>query len=152
MAVSIWIIKVAFDIYKESNIEMMDGVKDTNIYDKIFLSVEEVDGAYNPHRIRVRKISEFYLIALDIEVDKDTKVSEAHLIAKQLKTGSSINIDNIFDILVHIEPLGNIEGDESVGISKENMHLKRGSRPFHESWIFDITFQAIGPNHLKPVG
>ena len=40
---------------------------------------------YNPHRIRVRKIAELYLIALDIEVDKDTKVSDAHLIAKQVE-------------------------------------------------------------------
>lgn len=121
LAVSLWIIKVAYDIYKESNLEMMDGVKDTTIYDKIFLSVEEVSGAYNPHRIRVRKISELYLIALDVEVDKDKKVSEAHLIAKQVEDRLKHNIDNIFDILVHIEPLGNIEGDESVGISKENL-------------------------------
>jgi cation diffusion facilitator family transporter len=126
MAVSIWIIKVAFDIYKESNLEMMDGLKDTTIYNKIFQSVEEVEGAYNPHRIRVRKISELFLIALDIEVDKDTKVSDAHLIAKQVEIRLKVNIDNIFDILIHIEPLGNVEGDESVGISKENLNLKSG--------------------------
>jgi cation diffusion facilitator family transporter len=124
MAVSIWIIKVAFDIYKESNLEMMDGLKDTTIYDKIFQSVDEVEGAYNPHRIRVRKIAELYLIALDIEVDKDTTVSSAHLIAKDVENKLKMNIDNIFDILVHIEPLGNIEGDESVGISKENLNFK----------------------------
>jgi len=126
MVVSIWIIKVAFDIYKESNLEMMDGLKDTNIYSKIFQSVEEVEGAFNPHRIRVRKIAELYLIALDIEVDKDTKVSDAHLIAKQVENRLKVNIDNIFDILIHIEPLGNIEGDELVGISKDNLHLKTG--------------------------
>jgi cation diffusion facilitator family transporter len=126
MAVSVWIIKVAFDIYKESNMEMMDGVKDTTIYNKIFQSVEEVEGAHNPHRIRVRKISELYLIALDIEVDKDTRVSEAHLIAKAVENQLKHNIDNIFDILVHIEPLGNVEGDESIGISKEHMHFKHG--------------------------
>jgi cation diffusion facilitator family transporter len=129
MAVSIWIIKVAFDIYKESNLEMMDGLKDTTIYDKIFQSVDEVEGAHNPHRIRVRKIAELYLIALDIEVDKDTTVSDAHLLAKEVENRLKINIDNIFDILVHIEPLGNIEGDESVGMSKENLNLKTNFKP-----------------------
>jgi cation diffusion facilitator family transporter len=128
MVVSIWIIKVAFDIYKESNLEMMDGLKDTTIYHKIFQSVEEVEGAFNPHRIRVRKIAELYLIALDIEVDQDAKVSEAHLIAKEVENRLKHHIDNIFDILVHIEPLGNVEGDESVGISKENLNLKSGVR------------------------
>jgi cation diffusion facilitator family transporter len=128
LAVSIWIIKVAFDIYKESNLEMMDGLKDTTIYNKIFRSVQEVEGAHNPHRIRVRKIAELYLIALDVEVDKETKVSEAHMIAKQVENRMKQNIDNIFDILVHIEPLGNIEGDESVGISIENLNLNKGSK------------------------
>lgn len=128
MAVSVWIIKVAFDIYKESNLEMMDGLKDTSIYDKIFQSVEEVEGAYNPHRIRVRKIAELYLIALDIEVDKDSKVSDAHLIAKKVENQLKTNIDNIFDILVHIEPLGNVEGDESIAISKENLNIKSGNK------------------------
>jgi cation diffusion facilitator family transporter len=129
LAVSLWIIKIAFDIYRESNLEMMDGLKDTTIYNQIFKSVEEVEGAYNPHRIRVRKISELYLIALDIEVDKDKKVSEAHLIAKQVENRLKHNIENIFDILVHIEPLGNQESDELTGISKENLNPKPGCKP-----------------------
>ncbi len=129
LAVSLWIIKVAFDIYRESNLEMMDGLKDTTIYDQIFKSVEEVEGAYNPHRIRVRKIAELYLIALDIEVDKDKKVSEAHLIAKQVENRLKHNIENIFDILVHIEPLGNQESDELEGISIEHLNPKPGCKP-----------------------
>ena len=83
----------------------------------------------DPHRIRVRKIAELYLIALDIEVDKDTTVSDAHLLAKEVENRLKINIDNIFDILIHIEPLGNIEGDESVGMSKENLNLKTNFKP-----------------------
>ncbi len=128
LLVSIWIIKVAFEIYKESNLEMMDGLKDTTIYDKVFQSVDEVEGAYNPHRIRIRKISELYLIALDIEVNQDIKVSDAHLIAKHVENRLKMNIDNIFDILIHVEPLGNVEGDESVGISKENLVPKKNPK------------------------
>jgi len=121
LLVSLWIIKEAFGIYRESNLEMMDGVKDTKVYFKIIKSVEEVEGAHNPHRIRVRNIANLVLIALDIEVDQNIKVKDAHDIAKEVENRLKHNIDNIFDILVHVEPLGNIEQDESFGISKDNI-------------------------------
>ncbi len=129
LLVSLWIIKEAFGIYRESNLEMMDGVKDTKVYFKIIKSVEEVTGAHNPHRIRVRNIANLVLIALDIEVDQDIKVKEAHDIAKEVENRLKQNIDNIFDILMHVEPLGNIEQDESFGISKENINDNSPSLP-----------------------
>jgi len=121
LLVSLWIIKEAFGIYRESNLEMMDGVKDTKVYFKIIKSVEAVEGAFNPHRIRVRNIANLWLIALDIEVDQYISVKEAHEIARKVECSIKMNIENIFDILVHIEPLGNIEKDESFGISKDNI-------------------------------
>lgn len=130
LAVSLWIIKEAFGIYRESNLEMMDGVKDTTVYGKIISAVEEIKGAHNPHRIRVRNIAHLYIIALDIEVDKNIRVIEAHEIAKKVELNMKTKIDNIFDILVHIEPLGNIEQDEQFGISIDN--LKR-EKPYQKS-------------------
>ncbi|MCD4684045.1 MAG: cation diffusion facilitator family transporter [Bacteroidales bacterium] len=129
LLVSLWIIKEAFGIYRESNLEMMDGVKDTNIYFKIIKSVDDVEGAHNPHRIRVRNIANLLLITLDIEVDQNIKVSVAHDIAKHVENMLKKNIDNIFDILVHVEPLGNIEQDESFGISKDNIIEDSHSNP-----------------------
>lgn len=123
MAVSFWIIWVAFGIYRESSLELMDGVKDISIYNKIFQSVDQVQGAMNPHRIRVRKIANMYLIAMDIEVDQDIRVITAHEIAKQVEESLKGNIENIYDVLIHIEPLGNVEKEELYGISKENLQV-----------------------------
>jgi len=121
LLVSLWIIKEAISIYMESNIEMMDGVKDTTIYNKILESVDLVEGAYNPHRIRVRNLANLYLIALDIEVDRDIKVREAHDIAKNVELNLRELIPNIYDILIHIEPFGNVETDEVEGISEQSL-------------------------------
>jgi cation diffusion facilitator family transporter len=129
LLVSFWIIKEAFGIYRESNLEMMDGVKDTEIYTKIIKSVEEVEGAENPHRIRVRNIANLVIIALDIEVDQNIKVKEAHDIAKKVEDRMKHNIENIFDILVHIEPLGNIELDEPAGISQADIQEDKQLNP-----------------------
>lgn len=124
MAVSLWIIWVAFGIYRETSFELMDKVTDVSIYYNIIKSVEQVKGAYNPHRIRVRKIADLFLIALDIEVDQNILVSKAHEIAKEVEQTLKQNINNIYDILIHVEPLGNDEA-ELFGISKDNLSLTK---------------------------
>jgi divalent metal cation (Fe/Co/Zn/Cd) transporter len=100
----------------------MDGVTDTDIYPKIFKAVEEVDGAVNPHRIRVRHAANTVLVSMDIEVDKEIKVSEAHEISKKVEKKLHEKIPNLYDVLIHIEPLGNIESDEVFGISEHNLN------------------------------
>ncbi|MEJ2595526.1 MAG: cation diffusion facilitator family transporter [bacterium] len=121
LAVSIYIMVVAFRIFMQTNREMMDGIDDEEIYRKIISSVNAVEGAYNPHRIRVRKLAHYYLIALDIEVDGKLKLEEAHKIGVRVEESLKENIRNIYDILVHVEPRGNIEPDEAYGISEENL-------------------------------
>ena len=120
MLVSFWIMKVAFNIFMETNRELMDGVDDTSIYDKIFSAVDSVEGAKNPHRLRVRKTANLYLIALDIEVDKEISISEAHEIGRKVENSIKNEVGNIYDILIHVEPEGNIEHDEKFGLSKSD--------------------------------
>jgi cation diffusion facilitator family transporter len=122
MLVSLWIMKVAFNIFQESNMELMDGVTDTEVYFRIFKAVEAVEGAHNPHRIRVRHLSNMMLVAMDIEVDQSITVMEAHEIAKKVENKLKEEIPNIYDVLIHIEPLGNVEKDEAFGISEKNIN------------------------------
>ncbi|MCF8379574.1 MAG: cation diffusion facilitator family transporter [Bacteroidales bacterium] len=120
--VSLWIIKVAFGIFQESNMELMDGVQDIDVYNKIFKAVDEVKGAQNPHRIRVRQLANMLLIAMDIEVNKNISVEDAHEISMKVEERLRLYIPNIYDALIHIEPEGNIEENEVYGISKENLN------------------------------
>lgn len=125
LLVSLWIMKVAFSIFQESNMELMDGVTDTEIYYKIFKGVNEIEGAKNPHRIRVRHLANMLLIAMDIEVDKDIKVQEAHDISKKVEQRLREDIPNVYDVLIHIEPEGNVEADEVFGISEKNINNEK---------------------------
>jgi len=120
LLVSLWIIKVAFNIFQESNMELMDGVTDTEVYFKIFKAVQQVEGAHNPHRIRVRQLANMLLVAMDIEVSKDIKVSEAHDISMEVEKALHNEIPNLYDVLIHIEPEGNVEDDEAFGVSEKN--------------------------------
>lgn len=115
--ISFWIFKTAIEIFLETNRELMDGVDDNSIYSQIFAAVKEVKGAGNPHRARVRKLASFYVLDMDIEVPGNMTVYDAHKIAQAVETSIRTKIDNIYDVVIHIEPEGNAE-DECFGLNE----------------------------------
>jgi divalent metal cation (Fe/Co/Zn/Cd) transporter len=112
--------KEGFLIFMESNVELMDGVDDSTVYYKIFDAVEEVEGAHNPHRVRLRKHADQYVIALDVEVDPEITIARGHKIAKEVENNIKGKITNTYDVMVHTEPLGNVE-QEKFGLSRKRM-------------------------------
>jgi len=116
--VSIWIMKVGLQIFFQSNTELMDGMKDPILYCELFRAVKLVDGAKNPHRVRVRKIGNLNMISMDVEVDPNITVTEAHEIARKVENIIKQSLPNVYDIVVHIEPYGNDEENEKFGLKE----------------------------------
>ena len=121
LVVSLFILKTSVSIFMDSNVELMDGVKDVTIYNKIFEAVERVPGASNPHRVRSRMIGNMYMIDLDVEADGNISLLEAHNIADEVEKSIKESIENVYDIVVHIEPEGRHHQAEKFGIGKENL-------------------------------
>lgn len=119
LIISLFIIKTAVGIFLDSNVELMDGVKDMSVYNKIFEAVDRIPQASNPHRVRSRQIGSMYLIALDIEVDGDITLNEAHKIADAVENSIKQSVENVYDIVVHIEPKGEHHSIEKFGIDKD---------------------------------
>jgi len=115
-----WIIKTAVGIFWESNLELMDGNSDVEQYKVIIDSVAAVEGASNPHRARMRRIAGFWDIDLDIDVNPDISVMEAHKIASLVEKEIKSRLDNVFDIMIHIEPHGD-DADEAYGLSEDEL-------------------------------
>lgn len=128
LMVSLWVMKEGYEIFAETSLELMDGIEDTSIYDKILSSVNAVAGVTNPHRIKVRKISNMYLIALDIEADENIRLIEAHKLAEKVERELRTQIDNIYDILIHVEPAGNVEPGEKTGIDHSTISRLRNGK------------------------
>lgn len=118
LLISIFIIKSAVSIFMETNVVLMDGVKDPSIYEKIFEAVEKVPGTSNPHRVRPRQIGNMYVIELDVEMDGTLTLTEAHEIAQQVEDSIKASIENVYDIVVHIEPKGIRHCKEEFGVDK----------------------------------
>lgn len=121
LLISIYIIKTSVELFIDTNVALMDGVKDTSIYNQIIKAVELVPGAINPHRIRSRLLGNMYIIGLDIEMDGNIPLYEAHEIAQEVEESIKNEIDNVYDIIVHIEPLGVKHPEERFGVDKNNL-------------------------------
>lgn len=121
LAISVFIMYEAAKIYLKSNVDLMDGIDNTEVYCNLFEAVKMVQEAHNPHRVRARKIGSYYMINLDIEVDPDLSVKEAHEIARNVENSIKGNLKNIYDVMVHVEPLGNLEEDEQFGIKESDI-------------------------------
>lgn len=121
LVVSVWIMFVAFRIFRESSLELMDGVEDENVYDRIFSAISKVEGAHNPHRARIRKIGHRYMVAVDVEVDGEISVNKAHFLAHQVEEEIRAELRDVYDVMVHTEPVGDDATEEKFGISWENL-------------------------------
>lgn len=116
LAVSFWIMWTGIKMFLKTNTELMDGMNDPELYCELFNAVKKVEGAHNPHRVRVRKLGSYHMISMDMEVEPLMSVKDAHEVAKKVEEKIKSTIPNVYDIVIHIEPLGNLEHGEKYGL------------------------------------
>ncbi len=119
LGVGIWILKTAWGIFWESSRELMDGMSDLEMYQKLFSIIQPIHGAAHPHKVRIRKFGFKYVVDLDLEVDGSLTVRQAHEISKNVEQALIQQMERVSEVMVHIEPLGNVE-DEPYGISSRD--------------------------------
>ena len=115
------------EIFLEANTELMDGTSDRGPYQELFAAIEGVPEAGNPHRVRLRKIGSMLVVDLDIEVDPEMSVKKAHDIAVSVEKAIKQSLPDVYDIIVHIEPKGNVE-DEKFGLTSEQTRRRRSRK------------------------
>jgi len=130
LLVGLWVIKSALGIFLEVNTELMDGGSNRVFYKAVFDAVKSVDGAERPHRVRMRRIAGFWDIDIDIEVPPDKTVSEAHGIACRVEAAIKERVENVYDIVVHVEPAGDPENakNEGYGLNEKTFAAPSGKR------------------------
>jgi cation diffusion facilitator family transporter len=118
--VSLWIIWIAIRIFFEANLELMDGNVEKKVYQRVFEIIESVKGIKNPHRMRIRQIGHKLMINIDIELDGDMTLIQAHQIShvveKKIKDGLK---QEVLDVIIHVEPYDDKIEEEKLGITKE---------------------------------
>lgn len=116
----LWIQYNAYQIVRETLVELMDGLKDPGMYTQVKQAALNVDALSNPHRMRIRRLASKLMISLDIEVNPELNVREGHKLAQAVEDQIKLDINDVYDVLVHVEPRGNIE-DESYGVASDTI-------------------------------
>ena len=121
LLVSLWIMRVAIGIFHEANTELMEGSAKHELYAALFEAVASVPGAGNPHRARIRHLGSILIADLDIEVDADLTVGQAHDISVRVEAAIKERMSEVYDVIVHVEPAGNAEAEERYGLTPEEL-------------------------------
>jgi cation diffusion facilitator family transporter len=124
--VGFWVIRQAVGIFLEANAELMDG-SSVESYKAVFEAVHSVKKAGNPHRTRMRRIAGLWDIDIDIEVDPEITVREAHHVATEVELAIKSRVEGVYDIMVHVEPVGDSGNQEGFGL-REDIAEKAMSR------------------------
>ena len=110
--IALLIIKSGFSLFWELHVELMDGNNNHFLYKKLFAIIDEMPDVYNPHRARIRKMAHLFDISFDIELDANKTLLEAHTIVEELTKKIKQNIENVYDVVIHMEPYGHINNEE----------------------------------------
>jgi cation diffusion facilitator family transporter len=115
LLVSLWIVKVALGMFRETSTELMEGSESAGHYSEVYTAVESVPGAGNPHRTRIRKLGPLLVVDLDVEVEPTMTVAKAHDIAVAIERSIKTRLPEVYDVIVHIDPTGIREEGERFG-------------------------------------
>jgi cation diffusion facilitator family transporter len=120
LLVSLWIIWISIKIFLEANLELMDGNIEKNVYQRVFEIVEAVPGVKNPHRMRIRQVGHKLMINIDIELDGEMTLIEAHEISHVVEKNIKCGLEQeVLDVIIHVEPFDDTIEEEQLGVTKE---------------------------------
>ncbi|HJO96053.1 MAG TPA: cation diffusion facilitator family transporter [Victivallales bacterium] len=109
--VSLFIIKVAWDILSPAISELSDKGASEKIQSKIRKISLEVNNVKSVHAIRTREIGSCIYVDLHVLVDGKLSVEKGHYISDTVQKALIENIPEIIDVIVHIEPYGTIHNN-----------------------------------------
>ncbi|HQC25729.1 MAG TPA: cation diffusion facilitator family transporter [Methanofastidiosum sp.] len=104
MFVSVLILKVAIDILKDSISELIETSVDDKLKNEIFDTVSKVKGVKDYHKLRIRRIGNYYSMSLHILVDKSMTVKDAHDISYNVEEEIRKLLGPETIVTTHLEP------------------------------------------------
>ena len=102
--VSVLILKVAIDILKDSVSELIETSVDDKLKNEIFDTVSKVKGVKDYHKLRIRRIGNYYSMSLHILVDKSMTVKDAHDISYNVEEEIRKLLGPETIVTIHLEP------------------------------------------------
>ncbi len=102
--VGLFVIKSGISIAKENLKELTETSLDETVEEEILSVVRGIQGVYEPHNLKTRRIGKNIAIDVHIRVNKNLNIDEGHRIATEVENQLKAHYGNDTVISVHIEP------------------------------------------------
>ncbi len=108
IGVGYMIARIGWELVWHSIKELVDTALEPERREVIRKAILSVDGVYAMHVLRTRRMGAEALVDVHIQVDPYLSVSEAHYVSERVRKKVISDVDEVFDVMVHIDP----ENDE----------------------------------------
>ncbi len=108
--VACFIFKIAYDILKVSVRNLMDASPHDDKINSIKDAASVVEGILSIPQLKARYIGQYIFVDMEIEVDSSITVEAGHDIADRVRTVIIDNVDDVYEVNVHVEPNQNKSG------------------------------------------
>ncbi|MGD8570131.1 MAG: cation diffusion facilitator family transporter [Gammaproteobacteria bacterium] len=104
IGVALMILKIGWDLCVQSVRELVDTALEPEQVNSINETIKNVDGVRELHSLRTRRMGGEALVDVHVLVSPKVSVSEGHLIGEKVRKQVVQQIDDVTDVMVHIDP------------------------------------------------
>jgi len=104
IVVAVFILRIAVLIIYEDARDLLDAAPSAEIMDRICRSILSVEGVRSLHQCRAKRVQGKIFIDVHVQVSGELTVKESHRITGAVKEKVGMEVDDVNEILVHIEP------------------------------------------------
>lgn len=104
LVVAFLILKVGYEIMRDTSYELMDGRPDREKIDEIREMADSIEGVVGIEDIKLRSYGPNYIVDLKIVVPDQLSVAEGHRIACQVENKIIDHSEDVKDVMVHVDP------------------------------------------------
>lgn len=112
VVICVFIVKAAFDIFKDAIDKMIDKSCDKETVDKIAAVIREQDGVEGIDDLKTRLFGTKIYVDVDISADGNITLTQAHQIAEDVHTSIEQTFPTVKHCMVHVNPKNSVESEE----------------------------------------
>ena len=124
IGVGIMVGKIGVDLAWHSIQELIDTAMEPEQIEQITTAIQSVDGVQALHMLRTRRMGSNGLVDVHILVNPKISVSEGHRISDTVRAQIIRDVDDVTDVMVHIDPEDDEKAAPSSGLPLRNETLK----------------------------
>ena len=102
--ISLCIIKVSIDIFKDAIDKMVDKSCDKEVIDKVISVIEKKESVKNIDDIKTRQFGNKAYVDVEISVDENLLLKDAHKVAEEIHDSVENEINIVKHCMVHVNP------------------------------------------------